>query len=57
MKTYPRLESLAEMLSPVISEKLLQQIPQEMLETVQEVRIQEGRFPLCFLTESFYSAR
>lgn len=43
MKTYPRLESLAEMLSPVLSEKLLQQIPQEMLETVQEVRIQEGR--------------
>lgn len=27
MKTYPRLESLAEMLSPVLSEKLLQQIP------------------------------
>ena len=43
MKTYPRLESLAEMLSPVLSEKLLQQIPQEMMETVQEVRIQEGR--------------
>ena len=43
MKTYPRLESLAEMLSPVISEKLLQQIPQEMMETIQEIRIQEGR--------------
>lgn len=43
MKTYPRLESLAEMLSPVLSEKLLQQIPQEMLETIQEIRIQEGR--------------
>ena len=43
MKTYPKLESLAEMLSPVLSEKLLQQIPQEMLETIQEIRIQEGR--------------
>ena len=43
MKTYPRLESLAEMLSPVLSEKLLQQIPQEMMETIQEIRIQEGR--------------